>query len=116
MNFDNLKVVHKAFGEGVVVKKDGKYITVKFNSGVEKIFVYPDIFEKFLAPADDALLEIINGDLAASKNEKQKIIDKKNAENERAMTHGIVIPGKEIVVPDSDEEDPRFKSGDPEEV
>ncbi len=116
MNFDNLIVIHKAFGRGIVTKKDGKYITVSFDSVIEKIFVYPDIFEKFLTPEDTTVMDVIKRDLEASKSEKQKILDKKNAENQRAMTHGIVIPGKEITVPESDEEDPRFKSGDPEEV
>ncbi len=116
MNFDNLKVIHKAFGKGTVIKKDGKYITVAFENGVEKIFVYPDIFEKFLTTEDTSLSDIIKADLDAAKSEKQRILDIKNAENQRAMTHGIVIPGKEVTVPDNDEDDPRFKGGDPEEV
>jgi len=116
MVFENLKVIHKAFGKGCVVKKDGKYITVSFDNGTEKIFVYPDIFEKFLTPEDTSLVAAIQSDIDAAKSEKQMIIDRKNAENQRAMTHGIVIPGKETAVPENDEDDPRFKSGDPEEV
>ena len=44
MILDNLHVVHKSFGEGVVTSQNGKYITVNFAVG-DKIYVYPDIFE-----------------------------------------------------------------------
>ena len=40
MVFENVKVVHKSFGEGTVTEHVGNYITVKFAS-VEKKFVYP---------------------------------------------------------------------------
>ena len=115
MNFENLEVIHKAFGDGVVAKREGKYITVVFPS-CEKVFVYPDIFEKFLAPKNEAFLAQIKLDLEASKSEKQKIIDKKNAENLRAMTHGIVIPGKETTSPEGEEEEMRFKNTESEEI
>ena len=115
MNFENLEVVHKSFGDGVISKKEGKYITVVFSS-CQKVFVYPDIFEKFLVPKDSAALSQINLDLETSKSEKQKIIDKKNAENLRAMTHGIVIPGKETATPDSEEEEMRFKNTESEDI
>ena len=32
MVFDNLKIKHKTFGEGIVTKMDGKYITASFGS------------------------------------------------------------------------------------
>ena len=83
MVFENLDVRHKAFGEGKVTSKNGQYITVKFDA-VEKVFVYPDIFEKFLTLADGTVSEDIRSDLALSKAEKQRIIDTKNEENERA--------------------------------
>ena len=54
MNFENLEVKHKAFGAGVIIASDGKYITVKFDS-VTKTFVYPDIFERFLTLADGSV-------------------------------------------------------------
>ena len=115
MNFENLEVIHKSFGDGVIVKKEGKYITVVFSS-LEKVFVYPDIFEKFLAPKDESLLEVIRADLEYSKSEKKKIIDKKNEENLRSMTHGIVIPGKETPSGDGEDEEIRFKNSESEEI
>ena len=94
MLLENLEVLHKSFGKGTVVATNGNYFTVKFESA-QKTFVYPDIFEKFLTLVDGTVSEEINADLAASKAQKQRELDKKNEENQRAMTRGIVIPGKE---------------------
>ena len=115
MCFENLEVLHKSFGKGTVVAKNGQYITVKFDS-TQKIFVYPDIFEKFLTLADGTVSEEILEDLKESNAAKQKVLDKKNEENVRAMTRGIVIPGKENVNPELEEDEGRFKNTDPEEV
>ena len=115
MVLDNLHVKHKAFGDGTVVSTSGKYITVKF-AGVQKIFVYPDIFEKFLTLDDGTVSDDILEDIKASNLAKQKIIDIKNEENHRAMTRGIVIPGKEITNADGEEDESSFKSGDHEET
>ena len=109
MLLENLEVLHKSFGKGQVVSTNGQYITVKFEN-CQKIFVYPDIFEKFLTLADGTVSEEILSDLAAVKASKQKEIDKKNEENLRAMTRGIVIPGKENVNFDSEEEENRPKN------
>ena len=112
MVFENLQVRHKAFGLGTVVAKDGKYIKVKFD-GVEKNFVYPDSFEKFLTLADGTVTDEIIADLAATNAVKAKILAAKNEENLRAMTHGIVIPGKEGTG-ESEEEDSYKNNGDVE--
>ncbi len=115
MCFENLEVLHKSFGKGTVVAKNGQYITVKFDS-TQKIFVYPDIFEKFLTLADGTVSKEILEDLKESNAAKQKVLDKKNEENVRAMTRGIVIPGKENVNPELEEDEGRFKNTEPEEV
>lgn len=94
MVLENLQVRHKVFGLGTVVANDGKYIKVKFDSA-EKNFVYPDSFEKFLTLADGTVTDEILADLAATNARKAKIEADKHEENVRAMTHGIVIPGKE---------------------
>ncbi len=113
MILENLEVLHKAFGKGTIILVNGKYITVKFEN-VQKIFVYPDIFEKFLTLADGTVSSEITNDLNAAKAQKQKEIDKKNEENRHAMTRGIVIPGKENANADSDEEENRFKNNEEE--
>ncbi len=113
MVLENLSVKHKAFGDGTIVSTNGKYLTIKFNA-MQKIFVYPDIFEKFLTLSDGTVPSEILVDLDAAKAARQSIIDKKNAENLHAMKHGIVIPGKEPT-PESEEEDAHF-SKETEEV
>lgn len=109
----NLEVLHKAFGKGTVVSVNGKYFTVQFET-VQKTFVYPDIFEKFLTLADGSVSEEITTDLNATKAQKQKELDKKNEENRRAMTRGIVIPGKENSNTEGEDEDGR-KNNDNDE-
>ena len=111
----NLQVMHKKFGLGTVTTIQGKYITVKFND-CEKNFVYPDSFEKYLTLADGTVSDDILSDLAVSNAEKQFIIDMKNQENLHAMKHGIVIPGKEIVIDGSDDEDGHDKSSETDDV
>lgn len=107
MVFENVTVNHKTFGEGVITEHAGNYITVKFATA-EKKFVYPDSFEKFLTLSDGTVSDEIINDIQASKRAKQLILDKKNEENMRAMTRGIVIPGKEAAH-DSEEDDGRSK-------
>ena len=102
MVFDNLKIKHKTFGEGIITSVDGKYITASFGS-FEKKFVYPDAFENFLTLADGSVSQEILEDIKNAKMAKQIIIDKKDEENRRAMTHGIVIPGKEVGVVEVEE-------------
>ena len=112
MNLLNIEVNHKAFGVGTVVSAEGKYFTVRFASA-EKVFVYPDIFDvekKFLTLKDGSVPAEILADLEASKAAKQKIQDKKHEENLRAMTKGIVIPGKEIVAGEGDDEEGHQKT------
>ena len=106
MVFENLRVKHKSFGDGTVLSKNGNYITVSFAVG-NKIFVYPDIFEKFLTLEDGSVSAEIIADLNEVNARKQSIQDKKNEENMRAMTKGIVIPGKEIVPGEGDEDESR---------
>lgn len=115
MVFDNLEVVHKAFGKGIITAKSGKYITVTFESS-QKTFVYPDAFEKFLTLADGSVSDEIRQDIEKANQEKEIIINRKNEENIRSMTHGIVIPGKESNPQDSDEEESSFKNSDSEEI
>ena len=114
MVFDNLQVKHKVFGIGIVTASDGKYMKIKFGDAY-KSFVYPDSFEKFLTLADGTVSEEILQDLAKVSAEKQRIIDRKLAENLHSMKHGIVIPGKEIN-PELDDEEGNYKSTEPEEI
>ena len=109
MVLDNLSVAHKSFGLGTVISTQGKYMTVRFGCG-DKSFVYPDSFDKFLTLSDGTVSEEIKRDLEASRAAKQQIINKKHEENLRSMTHGIVIPGKEIIDGDEEEKDDKSSS------
>ena len=115
MIFDNLEVKHKTFGNGIVTAVNGKYMTVRFEA-TQKTFVYPDAFENFLTLANGLINEEIQNDIQLSKEEKQRIINKKNEENLRAMTHGIVIPGKEITQGENDDPESNFKQNETEEI
>ena len=110
----NIEVNHKTFGRGTVLSAEGKYFTVKFDAA-QKTFVYPDAFENFLTLSDGTVSEEIQLDIKDVKLKKQQIIDRKNEENLRAMTKGIVIPGKEMTSMENEEEDARFKHIESEE-
>ena len=116
MTLDNLAVNHKTFGRGIVVSCQGKYMTVKFEK-TQKIFVYPDAFENFLTLEDGSVSDEIALDIAASKKARQAVIDKQKEENLRAMTKGIVIPGKEGAISDIEEDENTYKhSQETEEI
>ena len=109
MFFDNLEVNHKSFGKGIVISQQGKYITVQFSTA-KKVFVYPDAFETFLTLADGTVPNTIAVDIENSRRARQAIIDKKKEENIRAMTKGIVIPGKVGAMNDADEDENQYKA------
>lgn len=48
------RVKHQVFGEGKIVSVTKNYVTVSFEIG-EKVFVYPDAFEKFLTLVNQEL-------------------------------------------------------------
>ena len=52
-----MKVTHKKFGEGTIIKQDGKYIEVKFADVVKKFVLPGCIANKFLEVDDDEILE-----------------------------------------------------------
>lgn len=81
MNLLNQTVVHKAFGEGIVIAHDGDYITVKF-SNRESRFISPDIFISFLK-CKDAQLQSALEEAAAAK--EQAKAQKAREEREKAM-------------------------------
>ena len=103
MQLENLAVKHKVFGDGVILCHKEKYITVRFTNA-EKVFVYPDAFEKFLSLADGSVPDELVEDMAVSRASKEKILQEKHDENVRSMIKGIVIPGKEIVPENKDDE------------
>lgn len=53
----DMKVVHKKFGEGKVVKQDGKYIEVQFSDVVKKFVLPGCIADKFLEVEDESIFD-----------------------------------------------------------
>ena len=39
-------IIHKSFGRGIVYSVEGKYIRIRFSTVGQKMFIYPDAFEK----------------------------------------------------------------------
>ena len=53
MNYVGMKVAHKAFGEGTIVKQDDSHAYVQFTTPPKLIsFVIPDAFNTFLKLLD----------------------------------------------------------------
>lgn len=111
----NAHVRHNTFGVGSVVDCQGKYMRIKF-ANAEKTFVYPDAFEKFLTLEDGTVSEEILKDIEEVNKEKQAIIGKKAEEQLHTMTHGKVLPGKELQSVEGDDPESRLKNTEPEEL
>ncbi len=92
MNLTGYEVQHKAFGQGVVLRADEKYVTVKFAS-MEKTFVYPGVFNGFMQVSDPEAAKEVEADLARSLAAKEQKDASRAEERERQMRTGIVIPG-----------------------
>lgn len=82
MELLGLKVKHKVHGIGTIIKKDGKYITVEFNSKTSE-WVYPDSFEKTLVAEDmdiqTEILKIINDAKAETEKKRQAALEEATA-------------------------------------
>ncbi|MCR5670949.1 MAG: hypothetical protein K6G10_08090 [Butyrivibrio sp.] len=52
-----MKVFHKKFGQGTVVKQDGKYIDVKFSDVVKKFVLPGCIADKYLEVDDEEIFD-----------------------------------------------------------
>ena len=74
-----------------------------FLTAKDKITVYENNLVT-LTLADGTVSDEIKGDLDEKKKQKQKISDEKREENYRAMTRGIVIPGKDMSLDGEDDE------------
>ena len=73
-------VVHKAFGDGVVVACEAGFVSVDFGDEVKK-FQFPGIFQAFLKAEDSDVAEYIGGLL--SKVEEEKVLKAKAEVDEK---------------------------------
>ena len=83
MNLLNSKVMHKAFGEGIVISQVGDYITVKFATKQSR-FVVPDAFENFLKSADKSVQEELRNACVVKKEAEIKKIQEEREVRLRA--------------------------------
>lgn len=80
--FENCAIRHKAFGEGTVVAVDETHIRVRFSdeNQTEKVFLYPEAFENFLALVDEEMQKLAMNDFASKKAAKDKAKAERSAE------------------------------------
>lgn len=89
----NIKVKHKAFGQGVITEVSGNYLTIKF-AAKESKFLYPDSFEKFIV-ADDAsvqasIMDEIKTVKKAEEERHQAELAARKVEEERKIAAEVV--------------------------
>lgn len=87
---EGLEVIHKVFGNGIVEKVSGKYVTIRF-ANLQKVFVYPDAFAGFLRAADDAVSQEIEADIAC-RREQQRAMDAERRKAREVERKGHVDP------------------------
>lgn len=81
MNILNEKVQHISFGAGIITEVKDQKIWVEFQKEIgTKVFLYPDIFEKFLKAENQTLMSSILEELLVRKHEK---IELERIEKER---------------------------------
>lgn len=72
MELLNLKVKHKIFGEGVIIKSENKSITIRFQSKESK-FIYPDCFENsYVIAVDESVQTAIMAEIEIAKQALQE--------------------------------------------
>ena len=109
MNLINKKVTHKRFGMGNIVKHNDSSIEIHFASE-NKMFVFPDVFEKHLKLHDksdaNSLEKIIQKNEIERKNEEWKKEEEKKLqrkkqklrlEHEKLMKHHKLHPESQMV-------------------
>lgn len=89
MDLINSVVIHKVFGEGIIINHEHSYLTVKFQQG-EKKFVFPNAFDGYLTTEDNMIAEKIKQELEnikiAKKEERERLIEL--VQQEQSITGG----------------------------
>lgn len=96
MELVGAKVIHAAYGEGVITEHANNYITVVFASKTSK-FVYPDAFEKFLEAEHVALQQMIldsinEAKMATEQKRQAEEAARKAAEEQRRAAIAVAAP------------------------
>ncbi|MEN6350999.1 MAG: hypothetical protein ABFD08_16590 [Syntrophomonas sp.] len=87
----NEKVIHVKFGTGVITSNQNRIIRIQFDeSPEEKMFIYPDAFERFLKFQNPILEEKVQSELKirndqiAMEKEKDRIAAERREKDWRA--------------------------------
>ncbi len=109
MNLINKKVTHKRFGMGSIVKHNESIIEINFASE-NKMFVFPDVFGKYLKLHDKSDAHLIEKIIQIKemerkeeerKKEEEKKLQRKNLklrlEHEKLMKHYKLHPESQMV-------------------
>lgn len=121
MNLINKKVTHKRFGMGSIVKHNDSTIEINFASE-NKMFVFPDVFGKYLKLHDKSDAHIIEKIIQKKemeqreeerKKEEEKKQQRKNQklriEHEKLMKHHKLHPESQMVFKcDTEEQNSSF--------
>ncbi len=89
LNMKNAKVTHCKYGKGVIKETKGNHLTIRFETTEEdKVFTYPDAFEKFLKFEAAELQEMFAKDwkehiLVSALEEKRRQQEYQRLENEK---------------------------------
>lgn len=95
---NNPKVLHKAYGEGVVTGINGDYISVQFSNGTEKDFQLAG-FDKFFSFEDKELAEKVE---TATKEKTKSTINSFSGQHGRTVEIRRTVPKRESSVYQSD--------------
>lgn len=86
-------VMHKIFGEGEILKKDGKYLTVSFDNGMVIEFAIPASFKNGALVAYGSIQDEVNEALEALREDERKKSEQNEAdEKARAAYYASIAP------------------------
>ena len=95
----NLKVKHKAFGEGIVKEVSGRYLTIEF-AAKESKFIFPDVFENYIVAEDPTIQSAIMADISkarqAAEEQRQAVEAAQKVEEGCRVAKKQVAPTKKI--------------------
>lgn len=85
MNLLNEKVEHNTFGFGVITEVNDNKICVQFGDNIgTKIFIYPDVFEKFLKAENKVLEENMLKECRVKQQQIEQELERIKKEREAA--------------------------------
>ena len=82
MDLLHARVEHSRFGSGTITDFDGRRLSVAFDAGGERRFVWPDAFDSFLTADDERIQAEARDALARRREEAQAAL--KSAEDKIA--------------------------------